>query len=56
MNQKTKKTKMNSNEIDEMTAKMNKMDEILNKNIFNNPVKEANEKMRKEIQLNIMKN
>ena len=40
---------MNSNEIDEMTAKMNKMDEILNKNIFNNPVKEANEKMRKEL-------
>ena len=40
---------MNSNEIDEMTAKMNKMDEILNKNIFNNPVKEANEKIRKEL-------
>jgi hypothetical protein len=40
---------MNSNEIEEMTTKMNKMDEILNKNIFNNPVKEANEKMRKEL-------
>ena len=34
---------MNSNEIEEMTTKMNKMDEILNKNIFNSPVKEANE-------------
>ena len=40
---------MNSNEIEEMTTKMNKMDEILNKNIFNNPVKETNEKMRKEL-------
>ena len=44
-----KENKMNSNEIEEMTTKMNKMDEILNKNIFNNPVKEANEKMRKEL-------
>ena len=25
------------------------MDEILNKNIFNNPIKEANEKIRKEL-------
>ena len=40
---------MNSNEIEEMTSKMNKMDEILKKNIFNNPVKEANEKIRKEL-------
>ena len=40
---------MNSNEIEEMNTKMNKMDEILNKNIFNNPVKEANEKLRKEL-------
>ena len=40
---------MNSNEIEEMTTKMNKMDEILKKNIFNNPVKEANEKIRKEL-------
>ena len=40
---------MNSNEIEEMTNKMNKMDEILKKNIFNNPVKEANEKIRKEL-------
>ena len=40
---------MNSTEIEELTAKMNKMDEILNKNIFNNPIKEANEKMRKEL-------
>ena len=29
--------------------KMKKMDEILNKNIFNNPVKESNEKIRKEL-------
>ena len=28
---------------------MNTMDEILKKNIFNNPVKEANEKIRKEL-------
>ena len=40
---------MNSNEIEEMTNKMNQMDEILKKNIFNNPVKEANEKIRKEL-------
>ena len=40
---------MNSNEIEEMTNKMNKMDEILKKNIFNNPVKESNEKIRKEL-------
>ena len=40
---------MNSNEIEELTDKMNKMDEILQKNIFNNPVKEANEKIRKEL-------
>ena len=40
---------MNSNEIEELTKKMNKMDEILQKNIFINPVKEANEKIRKEL-------
>ena len=40
---------MNADEITEMTSKMNKMDEILNKNIFNNPIKEANEKIRKEL-------
>ena len=40
---------MNSNEIEEMTNKMNKMDEVLNKNIFNNPIKESNEKIRKEL-------
>ena len=40
---------MESKEIEEITAKMNKMDEILKKNIFNNPVKEANEKIRKEL-------
>ena len=40
---------MSTDEITEMTSKMNKMDEILNKNIFNNPIKEANEKIRKEL-------
>ena len=40
---------MNEDEISEMTTKMNKMDEILNKNIFNNPIKETNEKIRKEL-------
>ena len=40
---------MESKEIEEMTFKMNKMDEILKKNIFNNPVKESNEKIRKEL-------
>ena len=40
---------MESKEISELTSKMNKMDEILNKNIFNNPVKEANEKIRKDL-------
>ena len=40
---------MESKEIEELTSKMNKMDEILNKNIFNNPVKAANEKIRKDL-------
>ena len=40
---------MKADEISEMTSKMNKMDEIFNKNIFNNPIKEANEKIRKEL-------
>ena len=40
---------MNSKEIEELTTKMTKMDEILNKNIFTNPVKEANEKIRKDL-------
>ena len=40
---------MESKEIEEITAKMNTMDEILKKNIFNNHVKEANEKIRKEL-------
>ena len=40
---------MKADEISEMTSKMNKMDEILNKNIFNNPIKESNEKIRKEL-------
>ena len=40
---------MDSKEIEDMTSKMNKMDEILNKNIFNNPIKESNEKIRKEL-------
>ena len=40
---------MKAEEILEMNSKMNKMDEILNKNIFNNPIKESNEKIRKEL-------
>ena len=40
---------MESKEIEDLTCKMNKMDEILNKNIFNNPIKESNEKIRKEL-------
>jgi len=40
---------MEAKEIEEITSKMNKMDEILKKNIFNNPVKESNEKIRKEL-------
>ena len=40
---------MESKEIEEISAKMNKMDEILKKNIFNNPIKESNEKIRKEL-------
>ena len=40
---------MDSKEIEDMTYKMNKMNEILNKKIFNNPIKESNEKIRKEL-------
>ena len=40
---------MDSKEVEEITSKTNKMEEILNKNLFNNPVKETNEKLRKEI-------
>ena len=40
---------MEAKEIEEITSQMNKMDEILKKNIFNNPVKESNEKIRKEL-------
>ena len=40
---------MEAKEVEEITSKMNKMDEILKKNIFNNPVKESNEKIRKEL-------
>ncbi len=40
---------MESKEIEDMTLKMNKMDEILNKNIFHNPIKNSNEKIRKEL-------
>ena len=40
---------MDSKEVDEITTKMNKMDEILKKNIFNNSVKESNEKIRKDL-------
>ena len=40
---------MDSKEVEELTIKMKKMDEILNKNLFNNPIREANEKIRKEL-------
>ena len=40
---------MNSKEVEEITTKMNKMDEILKKNLFNNCLKESNEKIRKEL-------
>ena len=40
---------MESKEIEEINSKMTKIDEILNKNIFNNPVKESNETIRKEL-------
>ena len=40
---------MDSKEVEELTTKMNKMDEILKKNIFNNPIKESNEKIRKDL-------
>ena len=40
---------MEAKEIEEITSKMNKMDEILKKNIFNNPIKESNEKIRKDL-------
>ena len=40
---------MESKEIDELTSKMNKMDEVLNKKLFNNPIQESNEKIRKEL-------
>ena len=40
---------MDSKEVEEITNKMNKMDEILKKNIFNNPIKESNEKIRKDL-------
>ena len=40
---------MDSKEVEEITTKMNKMDEILKKNLFNNCLKESNEKIRKEL-------
>ena len=36
-------------EIAEMASKMQKMDEMLNKEVFNNPIKEVQEKMRQEL-------
>lgn len=36
-------------EIEEMTSKMQKMDEMLNKEIFSNPIKEVQEKMRQDL-------
>ena len=36
-------------EIAEMTSKMQKMDEMLNKEIFSNPIKEVQEKMRQDL-------
>ena len=36
-------------EIAEMTSKMQKMDEMLNKEIFSNPIKEDQEKMRQDL-------
>ena len=47
---------MESKEIEDMTSKMNKMDEILNKKIFNNPIKESNQKIRKELWENYQNN
>ena len=36
-------------EIAEMASKMQKMDEMLNKDIFKNPIKDVQEKMRQEL-------
>ena len=36
-------------EIAEMTSKMQKMDEMLNKEIFSNPINEVQEKMRQDL-------
>ena len=36
-------------EIAEMASKMQKMDEMLNKEVFNNPIKDVQEKMRQEL-------
>ena len=47
---------MESKEIEDMTSKMNKMDEILNKKIFNNLINESNEKIRKELWENYQNN
>ena len=40
---------MKEEEIKEMSEKMQKMDEILNKDLFNNPVKEVQKKMQNDL-------
>ena len=40
---------MEVKEVEELTTKMNEMDNILKQNIFTNPIKVSNEKMRQEI-------
>ena len=40
---------MDSKEVEELTIKMKKLDEILNENLFNNPIRVANEKIREEL-------
>ena len=40
---------LNTKEKEEVNAKMQKMEEVSNKNIFNNAVKETNEKLRLEL-------
>ena len=40
---------MEVKEVEELTTKMNEMDNILKQNIFTNPIKESNEKIRQEI-------
>lgn len=40
---------MKEEDIKEMSEKMQKMDEILNKDLFNNPVKEVQKKMQNDL-------